>query len=111
MGYLSVRKLIKSRTRTVAGCQTLVSDELNNLNYVYKHPERKVSASHPCCQTLNLTLVKTSWGAFRSALISKVYSVHLRKLKLPLVVKYRYGYQIGALALAAAAVCQSLHPQ
>jgi len=39
-----------------------------------------VSASYSCSQMLNLTLTKIFQGAFRSALISKVYSLHLQNL-------------------------------
>jgi hypothetical protein len=54
---------------------------------------------------MNLTLIQNYRGPFGSSLISRVYAVHLQTLG---VSKYSvtnaYGYQIGALALAAAAV-------
>ena len=51
---------------------------------------------------LNQTCIKVSQGAFRSTLILNVYSVHARRI---FTVEHRYRCQIGALALAAAAVC------
>ena len=54
---------------------------------------------------LNLTLVQTYRGPFRSSLIRRVYAVHLKILGVSeYSVTNAYGYQIGALALAAAAV-------
>lgn len=86
--------------------RAFVTDELTNLNYIYKHPQRNVSTSYLCSQMLNLTHIKTSRGAFRSALVSQLFSLHLRKLSS---VTNSYGYQIGALALVAAAVSQPAH--
>ena len=90
---------------TQEGRKAFVSEELDNLHYVYKHPERRVSASCSRSQMQNLTPIKISRGAFRSPLISRVYSQHLQKISC---VTNRYGHQVGALALAAAAVCQSM---
>ena len=105
VGYRSVRDLIKSSTLPVEGRQAFVLDELEDLNYIYKHPEREVSPYYSCShwQMLNLTLVKVSRGAFRSALVSRVFSTHLRKVSS---VTNDYGFQIGAIALSAAAVGQ-----
>lgn len=83
------------------GRQAFVLDELDDLNYIYKYPERKVSSRYSCGQMLNLTIVKVSRGAFRSALVLSVFSTHLRKISS---VTNDYGFQIGAMALAAAAV-------
>jgi hypothetical protein len=44
VGYRSVRDLIKSSTLPVEDRQAVVLDELENLNYIYKHPEREVSS-------------------------------------------------------------------
>lgn len=55
---------------------------------------------------LELTPIKVSQGAFRSILMLKVYSVHAYKI---LPVTHRYRSQIGALALATAAVCGSIY--
>lgn len=88
----------------------LVSEQVKDLNYIYKYPKRTVSPRYSCIQTLDLTPVESSKGAFRSPLVLNVYSLHLRKLGLPLVTD-SYGYQIGALALAAAAVCQHVNPR
>lgn len=89
--------------------QEIVSNELEGLNYIYKHPGETVSASYFRSQMLDLTPVKTSRGAFCSALVSRVYSLHLRRLRVAPVTN-EYGYQIGALALATAAVCRSMPP-
>jgi len=81
-----------------------ILDKLEKLNYVYKYPEWKVSASYSCGEMLNLTLIKRSQGAFRSTLILKVYVQHLQKLRVSPITN-QYGHQIGALVLATAAVC------
>ncbi|KAF8494348.1 hypothetical protein F5888DRAFT_1908221 [Russula emetica] len=65
-----------------------VSDSLEHMCFVYKNPE-KASAR----------------GAFRSELILMVYSHHIRKTSTQL---NKYSNQIGALALAAAAVERGL---
>ena len=104
-GYWSVRDLMES-IPTPEEREEFVSDRLHDVCYIYKHPDRKVSASYPCSQTLNLTPIKHFKGAFRSMLVLEVYSLHLRKISS--VTNY-YGHQIGALALAAAAICQCMH--
>lgn len=56
---------------------------------------------------LKLTLsIETSQGAFRSPLVLQVYAVHANQI---LSVDHRCRAQIGALALAAAAVCGSVY--
>ena len=88
--------------------QAFIEDQLHDFNYVYKHPERRVSENCSCSQMLKLTLIKIARGAFRSALVSQAYSKHLRKLSSA-TNRYHDEPQIGALALAAAAVCQPTH--
>ena len=92
-------------SKSTEECKTLISEQVKDLNYLYKY---LVSPCYPCNQTLDLTPIKNSKGTFHSPLVLKVYSLHLRKLGLPLATD-SYGYQIGALALAAATVCQSSH--
>ena len=103
-GYWLACALMK-HVPTQEGRKAFILDELDDLHYIYKYPERRVSASYSRSQMRNLTPIKSSRGAFRSAHISRVYSQHLRKISS---VTNRYGHQIGALALAAAAVCQSM---
>ena len=88
--------------------EAFILDELHDLNYVYKYREQEVSASCLCSQMLNLMPIKTERGAFCSVLVLQVYSKHHQKLSSATNLYYD-DYQIGAVALAAAAICQPVH--
>jgi len=57
--------------------EKFILDRLHQLRYIYKYPDRKLSASYLCSQTLNLTPIKHFKGGFCSALVLEVYSLHL----------------------------------
>lgn len=81
-----------------------VSDILKRSRFVYKYPDESVSHSHFLEQlgfTLTLVFQLGQRAAFCSALISKVYAKHLRRI-LP---DDRIIPQVGGLALATVAVC------
>ena len=109
-GYKAVKAFFRA-SRIDFGCvedrADYVTFSLQNLRFIYKFPDQTVSQG--CFRGMPLALkpiaIQSKRESFRSPLIIKAFSKHLQRVNDPDPNNKTYGLQVGALALAAAAVC------